>query len=164
MFIFGKHLVGDWKSNNIYEMKRPYQVNGQWISPTMRAIRIRRARRAPHISNEQKMAVLSELIIYLESGIGPVPPLQGFGPPSLLVLEDSNNVLRNVSILDNGQIQTAVTPTGTAQIVVLNDPVGNAWTVGIATIGKLTLTPHAAGSFPLSYSLQALQKKRNGFC
>ena len=159
IFIFGKHLVGDWKSNRIYEMKRPYQQNGQWFFADDDGNPIRRARRAPHLSNEQQYASIGELIVYLESGIGPVPPLQGYSPPTSLILKDSNNVLWAVMALDNGQVESTPTLSGIPQTVILNDSLGNAFTIGISTAGKLTANPHAAGSFPLSYAVTSVTGK-----
>ena len=67
IFFLNKHLVGDWQSGTIYEMSIDLvDDNGALI---------RRARRAPHISSEQKWAFHSQMQVFLESGLGPVPPL-----------------------------------------------------------------------------------------
>lgn len=67
VFAFNKHLVGDWQSGILYEMSIDFVDDD--------GVLIRRARRAPHISDEQKWAFHSRMQVYLESGLGPVPPL-----------------------------------------------------------------------------------------
>ncbi len=74
-FNFGKHLVGDWQSGNIYQMHIPVYNNGVWDFADDAGNPIRRVRRSPHISSEQKRMFLSALQVYLESGLGPNPPL-----------------------------------------------------------------------------------------
>lgn len=74
-FNFGKHLVGDWASGILYEMHIPVYSAGTWTFADDNGNPIRRVRRAPHISNEQQRQFSSELQVYLESGIGPIPPL-----------------------------------------------------------------------------------------
>lgn len=67
VFAFNKHLVGDWTTGILYEMSIDFvDDNGDLI---------RRARRATHISDEQKWAFHSQMQVYLESGLGPSPPL-----------------------------------------------------------------------------------------
>ena len=73
-FNFGKHLVGDWQSDNLYEMHIPVFNQGAWTFATDDGNPIRRVRRAPHISKEQKFQFFSELQVYVESGIGPQVP------------------------------------------------------------------------------------------
>lgn len=73
VFAFGKHLVGDWNSGNIYEMSLKYlNDNGTTI---------RRWRRSPHLSGERERIFLNKLQIDLEVGLGPEPPLVGVLPP-----------------------------------------------------------------------------------
>jgi hypothetical protein len=76
-FAFEKHLVGDWKSGKVYEMSIDiYDDDGTVI---------RRLRRAPHISNEQKWMFHSSLQVDMEVGLGLVnPALQGFDPQVIL--------------------------------------------------------------------------------
>lgn len=74
MEAFGKHLVGDWKSGNLYDQSINY-VDDFGTS-------IQRLRRATHISNENKWTYFSELIIDMECGIAGQPPLlDGNGNP-----------------------------------------------------------------------------------
>ena len=73
-YAFGKHLVGDWKSGNVYEMSISiFDDDGSAI---------RRVRRAPHISNESKWMFHHQLQVDLETGVGPTSPLtDGAGDP-----------------------------------------------------------------------------------
>ena len=81
-FNFGKHLVGDWASNTIYEMHIPVANGSTWDFADDAGTPIRRVRRAPHISKEQKYQFFSELQVYVETGLGPIPPLEdGAGNP-----------------------------------------------------------------------------------
>lgn len=81
-FIFGKHLVGDWKTATLYEMKIPQFVNGSWEFADDFGNPIRRVRRAPHISKDNKVLRYTKLEVMLEAGLG-TPDIQDFGPPGL---------------------------------------------------------------------------------
>jgi len=62
MFVFNKHLVGDRKSGNIYEMNLDlYDDNGSAIL---------RERIYTHLSEEQKRRSYHELVIGFETGVG----------------------------------------------------------------------------------------------
>ena len=85
-FVFNKHLVGDWDSGNVYEMSIDFLDDA--------GTSIRRVRRAPHISNEQKWIFYNKLQVDVEVGLGPTPPLlDGGGNPRdpQLMLRWSNN-------------------------------------------------------------------------
>lgn len=154
-FNFGKHLVGDWSSDNIYEMSIPVHNGSTWTFADDNGNPIRRVRRAPHISNEQKWQYFSELQVFLESGLGPIPGLQGQAPPSSIILQDSLGNLWQVTVLDSGLLDRNIVTSGTAQTVFLNDT-SNAktWLLGINTVGQLTTTaqvfdPTKPQSYPL---------------
>jgi hypothetical protein len=66
-FNFGKHLVGDWNSGNIYRLDSTVQTD---LGGAMR-----RVRRAPHISIEQQWIYHHQMQVDLEVGLGPSPPL-----------------------------------------------------------------------------------------
>jgi hypothetical protein len=67
VFAFGKHLVGDWASGNLYEMSLNYwDDDGETI---------RRVRRAPTITSELNWVFHSALKVYFFNGLGPQPPL-----------------------------------------------------------------------------------------
>ncbi len=74
-FNFGKHLVGDRQSGKTYQMSSPVQAGGGWNFVTDAGVPIRRLRRAPHINVEHQWQRYNALEIYLETGLGPEPPL-----------------------------------------------------------------------------------------
>lgn len=109
-FNFGKHLVGDWSSDSIYEMNIPVEDGaGAWKFATDNGNPIRRVRRTPHISNEQSRVFYHRLQVYLESGLGPTPPLlDGAGKardPQLLLRwsNDSGHTWSNEMVADVGK-------------------------------------------------------------
>ena len=74
VYFAGMHLVGDWKSGNVYQMDQSLLDD----AGTM----IRRLRRAPTVSNEMEWVFWSKLTIDFETGLGPQPPLlDGAGNP-----------------------------------------------------------------------------------
>jgi hypothetical protein len=74
MFNFGKHLMGDWASGNIYNMSPSIYTDFENS--------IRSLRRSPYISTEEKWTYFSQLQIDIEAGLGPQPPLlDGNGEP-----------------------------------------------------------------------------------
>lgn len=76
VFCFGKHLVGDWASANIYQMAIPRPNNlGGWSFVDDNGTPIQRIRRAPHIGSEQEWTFHSQLQVDAETGLGPQPPL-----------------------------------------------------------------------------------------
>ena len=104
-FAFGKHLVGDWQSGNIYDMSIAYTSDS--ISDVQSPIK--RIRRSPHISTEQQWMFHQSVQIYLESGLGPQPPLlDGMGvarDPQLMLRwsDDGGHTWSNQHMLDAGQ-------------------------------------------------------------
>ena len=73
-FVFGKHLVGDWSSGNLYEMSIDLLDDA--------GSEIKRIRRVPHISEESKWYFHHQLQVDVETGLGPTPPLvDGNGNP-----------------------------------------------------------------------------------
>lgn len=74
MFIFGKHLVGDWASGNIYEQSTSIYTDNGGI--------LRALRRSPTANKDNKWIYFSEIEIDQEPGLGPQPPLlDGNGDP-----------------------------------------------------------------------------------
>ena len=101
VFAFGKHLVGDWNSGNIYSMDIGLlNDNG---AP------IRRWRRSPHIAAERERVFLNRLQIDVEVGLGPEPPLldgQGNarGPQlAVRISRDGSKTFGPEHLLDCGQ-------------------------------------------------------------
>lgn len=109
MFAFGKHLVGDWQSGNVYQMSIPVAAGTGWDFVTDAGNPIRRVRRAPHVSREQKQQFHIELQIYVETGLGPIPPLvDGSGKardPQLMLSwsDDGGHTFGNEFVLDCGK-------------------------------------------------------------
>jgi hypothetical protein len=80
--VFGKHMVGDPGSGNIYQMSIPTFSGGAWNFVTDFGNPIKRVRRSPHVGLEFKRIFYSELHIDVETGLGPEPPLRdGTGNP-----------------------------------------------------------------------------------
>src|SRR5262249_41933529 len=79
VYAFGKHLVGDRQSGNIYEMSLAlYDDAGKAI---------RRVRRAPHISVEQQWIFHNQLQVDVETGLG-LQSGQGSDPKLMLRWSD----------------------------------------------------------------------------
>ena len=75
MFVFGKHLVGDWQSGKVYEMQIPTASGSTWTFGDDDGTPIVRIRRAPHISQSQRRQFHNELQLFVQAGLGPIPPL-----------------------------------------------------------------------------------------
>ncbi len=136
---FGKHLVGDTQSGKIWDMSIDYLDD--FGHP------IRRYRRAPHIvkKDERDRIFHKRMQVVLESGTGPSfqtgGDLQG---PTFICLEDSDNILWNVSIRADYLLQSSLTPSGTPQTIVIQDSANPSdyWVLGVNTYGMLTTTAH----------------------
>ena len=159
-FIFGKHLVGDWSSGNLYQMAIPFQTGGTWNFAADAGKDIRRVRRAPHISTEDQWIFHSQLQVSVETGLGPQPPLQGSTVgtqvPLSLTLRDSNNVLWTITVNTAGNLISSAGSVNPAQTLVLNDSATGttSWQIGI-TIGGLLTTASVAfnPANPQTYAL-----------
>lgn len=85
-FNFGKHLVGDCFSGNIYDLSSSYYDDA--------GTAIRGLRRTPTISAENEWIYFNELELVLETGLAPIPPLtdqDGNPRPAQLMLRWSND-------------------------------------------------------------------------
>jgi len=128
-FNFGMHLVGDPTTGAVYQQSiKTYSDFGNVI---------RRVRRGPHITQELEWMFFNRLTVDLETGVGPVPPLQGNARSTLLNLADSSGNLWQVSMLDTGVL--SVRPTSAqAGAMILNDPAsGTSWQIEVSTLGIL---------------------------
>ena len=67
VFAFGKHLVGDWNTGNLYELS--------FDSLTDNGAPIRRLRRSPDVGNEMEWMYHSQLTVDFQTGVGLQPPL-----------------------------------------------------------------------------------------
>jgi hypothetical protein len=85
-FNFGKHLVGDWASGNIYDLSSNYWDDAG--NP------IRGNRRTPQIAKENKWLYFDEIEFVMETGLAPSTPLvdgDGNPRPAQLMLRWSND-------------------------------------------------------------------------
>jgi hypothetical protein len=102
VFAFGKHLVGDWSSGNIYEMSQNYLDDA--------GSTIRRMRRAPIINEEMQWLYLSPLTIDIQAGVAPSVTLtDGSGnsrPPQVMlrISRDRGNTWGPEQVRDCGFI------------------------------------------------------------
>lgn len=99
MFAFGKHLVGDQRSGNIYEMS--VEFLDDFGTP------IRRNRRCPDTTNENKYVYFPRVEFDIEVGLGPMP-LDGDGQPRapqciVSWSNDAGKTFGNEYTLDCGQ-------------------------------------------------------------
>jgi len=83
VYAFGKHLIGDWQTGNLWEMKLAYDTGGGvYAFVKDNDVLIRRLRRAPTLVNEMEWIYHSELNVDFATGLGPQPPLlDGNGNP-----------------------------------------------------------------------------------
>jgi hypothetical protein len=154
-FGFGKHLVGDWATGNIYDMSINYLTD--FGNP------IRRVRRAIHLSEEDEWIKHHSLQIAMEGGLGPEPPLLGSNEaiyPTSITLADADGVLWLVTINDAGNLLvtelapgggggfgeggfgeggfgTGGSSGGTGDIIFLNSFLAS-WQLGVTITGNLT--------------------------
>ena len=76
VYAFGKHLIGDWNSGNLYEMHMAIDNhNGSYSFVTDNGTPIRSLRRAPTVENEMEYITHAEITIDMQTGLGPQPPL-----------------------------------------------------------------------------------------
>jgi hypothetical protein len=100
-FNFGMHLVGDWKSGNIYQQSA--NIYTDFGNP------IRGERITPTVMNENKWIYFNHIEFLLETGLGPIPPLldgdgQPRGPQLMLCWSDNGGkTWSNTFYLDCGQ-------------------------------------------------------------
>src|ERR1700722_1515148 len=155
VFVFGKHLVGDWGSDTIYEMAIPFYSNGVWKFADDDGNPIRRVRRMPHLSKDQKLQAHHQLQVYIESGLGPTPPLPATEAPTTLFLADPNGVVWAVGVTDAGDLETSL-GLGTAGTIFINDPSGlTSWQLQVDVVGVLSTTAVGLGNYPQSYTLSS---------
>lgn len=98
---FSQHLVGDWASGTIYTMSSQFLTD--FGNP------LRWLRRTPAVSNQKNYVYFKQLVIDVEAGLGPQPPLvdgdgQPRGPQMLLRWSnDGSKTWSNQYILSAGE-------------------------------------------------------------
>jgi hypothetical protein len=148
-FAWGKHFVGDRQSGNLYQMGNQFlDDNGENIV---------RVRRAQNISKNNQFMRYPELIIDVETGLGPQPPLPGpSDAPSQYVLAASDGTLFAVSISDTPNIQLVQVSDGAPDAIFLNDRSlpNTTWMLGVVNsgggVGNLELVEARHQSGPLN--------------
>lgn len=93
-YAFGKHLVGDWQTGNLWEMKLAGGQGGVYTFVTDNGNAIRRLRRSPTLVNEMEWVYHAEINVDFATGLGPQPPLldgNGDPRPPQAMLRWSNN-------------------------------------------------------------------------
>lgn len=122
----GFHIVGNWRSSNLYQMDDNFFDNA--------GVPIIRVRRAPHIATELETTKHSRFILDMEtvaSALGQAP----------VVLQSPNGSLWQLGVTDTPVLTATSVPTGTVQIIKLTDPTkATTWRVGVNNIGQLTTT------------------------
>jgi hypothetical protein len=158
-FAFGKHLIGDWQSGNIYQMSIPVSSAGGWLFADDSGNPIRRMRRTPYVSAESQYIYFNSLEIEAEMGLNSVTA-QAF--TNNILLADANGVVWSVGINDDGTISTTQT-TGAATTLTLNDPSNTtSWAVQVTIGGILTTTAAAfKSSNPFAFSFLSASGKFN---
>lgn len=138
-FCFGKHLVGDPFSGNIYVMS-PTNL-------TDNGTNIRRERIAPYIAKEHENEFHKKLELLMETG--QVSQLTGPSVyPAQLILVDPTGVLWVIEITDAGNIVPSPAPEGSvASVPVLADNVNQStfWQIAITVGGAVYGIPSSYG-------------------
>jgi hypothetical protein len=79
-FVFGKHVVGDRSTGQIYELSNDYGLD-------VDEREIRRVRRTPLLTNEQQWIFFQSLQVFLQTGVGTISG-QGENPVMMLRWSD----------------------------------------------------------------------------
>lgn len=133
------HLVGDWASARIYIQALAKRNGGMWDFANDFNNPIRRVRRAPHLSKEQKRIFLNRLQVYLETGLGSID--SGAATPSAVCLQSPNGNFWNLGVTDAGILTVTPTVAGVPQNVQIDDiTLATSWQVGVDNLGRLTTT------------------------
>lgn len=132
-FNFGRHLVGDWASGNVYELNTLYYDDDG--NP------IRGNRRTPTLSKENERLFFEKIEFVLETGLTPDPPFQGQAGTTVITLQAPNGTLYGFAVDDNGLIEPTA-PGDTAQTIYLNDVTNGSitWLLGVTNNGLLNPT------------------------
>jgi hypothetical protein len=144
-FNFGMHLVGDPTTGAAYQQSiNIYSDFGNVI---------RRVRRAPHISKEQKRISHNRLQVDVETGLGPVAPPQGNQPATYFYLADPTGVEWQIGVTDLGVLDPVIGGAEAPAPFFLNDPLTNtSWQITINALGVLAVSI-SAGQYPAALQM-----------
>lgn len=131
-FAFNKHLVGSRRDGKVYEMSADFYNDD--------GANIRFMRRAPQVSKEQVRVRHNQLQVYMETGLGPTPPLQGNEPPTRVALAAPLGVLWDVGVADNGSVTTVPSSNTSAGTLALQATDGSKWLFSVDDTGHLGTT------------------------
>lgn len=143
MYVFEKHLVGDWATGNIYELSPPVLVNGAWTFTDDDGVPIRRERRSPYVTDESRWVPCNSFELEAEAGLGNNPSGGVPSGPLQVTIADNLGGFWNLSILDAGNLQITKVLVGPASIIILQDSVtpNTAWQIGVDSVTqRLTTT------------------------
>jgi hypothetical protein len=152
-YAFGKHLVGDWKTGNVYEMS--ITILGD-LSDV-----IRRQRIAPVIAFENKRIQFDSFELDLETGLGPMPPFPGIDTPTATVLQADDGSLWALGVTDLGELTlTALVGDWPVETLFLNDlSGGKTWEIHVVIDmgdAKIASTRVSLGDFPQAFQMVSL--------
>lgn len=149
-FAFGKHLVGDYATGNIYEMSLAYL--NDFGNPIVRI------RRSPHISNELQWQLHKSLQIDMEVGATPQNNIVGIRPFTTFTIDDGTGQLWAVRVNGAGNLTSQMISSGEAQDVILLDPtLATAWRLGVVPVtGNLVTTSIAPSVYPQALPMVAI--------
>jgi hypothetical protein len=123
----GAHIVGDWRSANLYQMDDGFYDNA--------GVPLVRVRRAPHISTELEMVRYDRFILDVETGVAAAGQ-------AAIVLQSANGNLWQLSVNDAGLLTTTqVSGLAVSAAIKLNDSaLATTWQLGVTNVGLLTMT------------------------
>lgn len=132
-FNFGMHLVGDPTTGAVYQQS--INLLSDFGNP------IKRIRRAPHISDEQKFIFHTKIQVDVETGLGPNPPFPGSAQPTMIPMLDAAGGLRSFQIGDGGVVEAPLNAQGnplTAGTIFMNDATNvTSWQITINQWGGI---------------------------
>ena len=156
MFIFGKHLVGDWRSGVIYDQSLAYATDA--------GAPMRRLRAAPDLANGGKFTRYGELRLLCDVGVGlDGGPAEYSSQPVFVLSSTYPGVALNFNFTPNQYIAAAsppgapassqgLGPAAVSELEVWLDPAGfaNPWSINASIV--VTLSSGASWAFAVNLS------------
>ncbi len=156
-FNFGLHLVGDPTTGTVYQQSSTILNDF--------GNRIRRIRRAPHISKEQARVFHYELQVDVETGLG--PQFQGAATPTIVPMLDAAGVIRSLEVIEGGILSAPLNPIGdvsSAQTIFINDETNTtSWQIKISAVGIISavLLGKYIDSYPVAIPFVSVEGDQN---